>query len=165
FVHSSSLDVSIEGFTIIPAVAIGLIDVSETERDTSTSALALRYGLTSRVELGLKIPYIYREQRVRRRDILEGTDLDAVTDSDGEGLGDIEFGINYQFNTTDRGRPFFIGDIKVKARTGKDPFEVERREILDEEGNRIGDVLLEQPTGSGFRAVQASFTMIYPSDP
>src|SRR5690606_31892293 len=57
------------------------------------------------------------------------------------------------------------GDIKVKARTGKDPFEVERREILDEEGNRIGDVLLEQPTGSGFRAVQASFTMIYPSDP
>src|SRR5690606_40711142 len=58
YVHTSSLEVSIEGFTIIPAVAIGLIDVSETERDTSSSALALRYGLTRRVEIGVKVPYV-----------------------------------------------------------------------------------------------------------
>ncbi len=165
YVHTSSLEVSIEGFTIIPAVAIGLIDVSETERDTSSSALSLRYGLTRRVEIGVKVPYVHREQRIRRRDILEGTDLDTMVTSDGSGLGDIEVGIHYQFNTTDRGRPFFIGDIMFKSRSGKDPFEVERREIVDEEGRRIGDILLEQPTGSGFRGAQASFTMIYPSDP
>jgi hypothetical protein len=165
YVHANSLEVSIEGFTLIPAVAIGLIDVSETERDTSSSSLALRYGVTNRVEIGVKIPYVHREQRIRRRDILEGTSLDTLMESDGRGLGDIEFGINYQFNTRDRGRPFFIGDLKLKSRTGKDPFEVDRREILDEEGRRIGDVLLEQPTGSGFRGAQANLTMIYPSDP
>jgi len=165
YVHTGSLEVSIEGFTIIPAVAIGLIDVSETERDTSSSGLALRYGLTNRVEIGVKIPYVHREQRIRRRDILEGTDLDTLITSDGSGLGDIELGINYQFNTTDRGRPFFIGDLRFKSRSGKDPFEVERREILDEEGRRIGDILLEQPTGSGFKGAQASLTMIFPSDP
>ncbi len=165
YVHSSALDVSIEGFTIIPALAIGLIDVSETERDTLTAAVALRYGLTDRLEVGLKIPWVYREQQVRRRDILEGTELERVTGSTGSGLGDVEFGLSYQFNTADRGRPFFIGNLKAKSRTGTDPFSVDRRRIVDEDGNRLGEIFLEQPTGSGFWAVQPSVTMIYPTDP
>ncbi len=165
YVHSSALEVSIEGFTIIPALAIGLIDVSETERDTYTAALAARYGVTDRFEVGLKVPYVYREQRVRRRDILEGSELERISDSDGYGLGDVEFSLHYQLNTADRGRPFYIANLKVKTRTGKDPFEVDRREIVDEDGNRIGDLFEEQPTGSGFWGVQPSITMIYPTDP
>lgn len=165
YVHSGSLEVSIEGFAIMPAVAIGLIDVSETERDTFTAALALRYGVTRRLEVGVKVPYVYREQRVRSRDILEGTDMESVAGSDGHGLGDVEFGIHYQFNVVDRGRPFFIGNFKVKSRTGTDPFEVERRSVLSQDGERIGDVLLEQPTGSGFWGIQPSVSIIYPSDP
>ena len=165
YVHSSSLDVSIEGFTIIPALAIGLIDVSQTERDTLTAALAVRHGLTDRLEVGIKLPFVYREQQVRRRDILEDSELERVTSSDGYGLGDVEFGLHYQFNTADRGRPFFIGNLKVKSRTGKDSFSVDQRRIVDDDGNRVGDILLEQPTGSGFWGVEPSVTMIYPSDP
>lgn len=165
YVHSSSLDVSIEGFTIIPALAIGLIDVSETERDTLTAAVSFRYGVTERLEVGMKIPYVYREQQVRRRDILEATALERVTGSTGQGLGDIEFGVSYQFNMADRGRPFFIGNLKAKSTTGKGPFDVARREILDDEGNRLGEIFLEQPTGSGFWSIQPSVTMIYPTDP
>lgn len=166
YVHSSALEVSIEGFTIIPALAIGLIDVSETERDTLTAAIAARYGVTDRLEVGLKVPYVYREQRVRRRDILLGTAMERITDSDGYGLGDVEFSLHYQLNTADRGRPFYIANLKVKTRTGKDPFEVDRRPIVDSEtGERIGELFEEQPTGSGFWGVQPSVTMIYPTDP
>jgi len=165
YVHSSALEVSIEGFTIIPALAIGLIDVSETERDTLTAAVAARYGVTDRFEVALKVPYVYREQRVRRRDILVDTEMARISGSDGYGLGDVEFSMHYQINTADRGGPFYIANLKVKTRTGKDPFEVDRRDVVDEDGNRIGELFDEQPTGSGFWGVQPSITMIYPTDP
>lgn len=164
YVHSSSLDVAIEGFTILPAVAVGLIDVSETYRDTSTFALALKRGITDRFEVGIKVPYTHREQQVRRRDILQETTLDQITESQGDGLGDIEFSAHYQFNVADRGWPFLTGNLQVKGRNGKNPFEVDRRELVVD-GERVGTVFAEQPTGSGFRAVQPSLSVSYPTDP
>ncbi|TVP60531.1 MAG: hypothetical protein EA349_01215 [Halomonadaceae bacterium] len=164
YVHSSSLDVAIEGFTIIPAIAVGLIDVSETERDTFTAAVGLRYGISRRFEAGIRVPYVYREQQVRRRDILQESSTEQLTGSDGYGLGDLEASVHYQFNVADKGRPFFIGNLKVKSRTGKDPFDVERRDVIVD-GERMGDIFVEQPTGSGFWSIQPSLTMTYPSDP
>ncbi|MBK1672657.1 transporter [Ectothiorhodospira shaposhnikovii] len=165
YVHSSSTTVSIDGFTILPAIAIGLIDVSEVQRDTLSAAIAIRYGLSDRVEVGLRIPYVWREESLRRREILVGTSGDQIAGSDGSGLGDVELGLHYQFNRAVTGKPFFIGNLRVKSTTGTSPFEVERREIFNEEGQRITEVFVEQPTGSGFWAVQPSLTMIYPTDP
>ncbi|MCG5513350.1 transporter [Ectothiorhodospira shaposhnikovii] len=165
YVHSSSTTVAIDGFTILPAIAIGLIDVSEVQRDTLTAAIALRYGLTDRIEVGLRIPYVWRDESLRRREILVGTSGDQIAGSDGSGLGDVELGLHYQFNRAVTGKPFFIGNLRVKSTTGTSPFDVERREITNEEGERITEVFVEQPTGSGFWAVQPSLTMIYPTDP
>ncbi|MEJ2033719.1 MAG: hypothetical protein P8Y63_11925 [Deltaproteobacteria bacterium] len=163
YIHSSATRVAIEGFTIIPAVAIGLIDVSELQRDTLIGAMAFRYGLTNWLEIGTRIPYVYRSENVRERAVNTGSSIDVIQGSEGNHLGDIEFGIHYQFNLT--GSPVFIGNIRAKSRTGTDPFEVDRKLLLSEDGTPIGEIFTEQPTGSGFWGIQPSITMIYPSDP
>ncbi|MCK4621145.1 MAG: hypothetical protein KAT62_02900 [Desulfuromonadales bacterium] len=43
--HSSSKRISLHGYTIIPAITIGLIDVLAISRDTYVAALSTRYGL------------------------------------------------------------------------------------------------------------------------
>lgn len=165
YVHSSSTTVAIDGFTILPAIAIGLIDLTEVQRDTLTAALSFRYGLSNRMEVGIRIPYVWRDESLRRREVLVGTSGDQVTGSDGQGLGDIELAVHYQFNRAVTGRPFFIGNLRVKAPTGTSPFDVDRELIEDDEGRPITEIFIEQPTGSGFWAIQPSLTMTYPTDP
>lgn len=165
YIHSSATNVAIEGFTIIPSIAIGLIEVSELQRDTFIAAVSGRYGVTNRFEIEAKIPYVYRDESVRGREIFEASPTDIIQDSDGSGLGDVEFAMHYQLNRGLDGWPYFIGNLRVKSRTGDGPFDVNRTEVLDDEGNRTGDVLLEQPTGSGFWGIQPSLTVIFPADP
>lgn len=161
----SSLTVAIDGFTIIPALAIGLIDISEVQRDTVTAALSFRVGLSRRLELGVRVPYVWRHESLRGREVLVGSELDRITSSNGEGLGDVEIGLHYQFNRTVTGKPFFIGNLRAKSRTGTAPYEVESRQIRNDNGAVLGEILTEQPTGSGFWSIQPSLTMIYPTDP
>ena len=100
--------------------------------------------------------------------MFEGTPTDLVRDSDGSGLGDVEAAIRYQINGRGPG-PYWVANLRVKSRTGEDPFEVdrERLSVPDQDGNQvlIGEVFTEQPTGSGFRAVQPSLSWVYPTDP
>lgn len=164
YTHAGSTQVDIQGFTVIPAIAIGLINVSQVQRDTFTSALTVRYGLTRRLEVEARIPYIYREETIREREILTESSFPGVERSTGYGLGDIEAGIRYQINTGAEG-PLFVGGVRIKSDTGRGPFDVDTQELLTDEGDSIGEAFLEQPTGSGFWSVQPSLSMIYPTQP
>jgi hypothetical protein len=167
--HSTTTQVAIEGYTVIPSVLVGLINVSEVQRDTLTAALATRYGLTSRFEVELKVPYVYKDEQVREREANTGQPNDIVRSSDGMGLGDVELALRYQLNDGRDGWPYLVAGLRVKSRTGEDPFEVERETLFveGEGGNQvpIGEVFKEQPTGSGFWGVQPSLGFIYTSDP
>jgi hypothetical protein len=133
--------------------------------------MGLRYGLTRRLEAELRVPFVYKEESVREREIFSGTPTDLVRDSSGQGLGDIEFGLRYQLTYGRNGWPYVVGNLRVKSRTGEGPFDVEREELFlpgedaDDPPVFIGEVFREQPTGSGFWAVQPSVSFIYPSDP
>src|SRR3989304_4647710 len=69
----------------------------------------------------------------------------------------MEGSIRYQLNKPGGPVPFYVSGIRVKARNGKDPFEVP----ID---NNTG-LPDELPGGSGFWGVQPSVTVIFPSDP
>src|SRR5476649_910633 len=69
FGYSSSNRVVLVGYTIIPALLIGLVDVREVKRNTLTGAVSLRYGLSNRAELELKLPYVYRSDSTVSREI------------------------------------------------------------------------------------------------
>ena len=167
FGYSSSNRVVLVGYTIIPALLIGLVDVREVKRNTFTGAITGRYGLTNRAELEIKIPYVHRSDSTVSREVFTGTGVDRVFDTSGHGIGDVEMALRYQLNDGAPDKPYYVAGLRVKTRTGTDPFSVVTDCSVRCVGpNATGTGLpLELPTGSGFYAVQPSLTWLYSSDP
>jgi hypothetical protein len=166
FAYSSNERVALIGYTVIPAVLIGLIDARQVKTTTQTGALAFRYGVTNRLELELRIPYVYGHTDTISREIFTGSATDKVFTSHGHGIGDVEATARYQMNDGGADRPYYIGWLRVKSRTGKDPFEVTTDCVTRCVQNATGTGLpLELPRGSGFYSVQPGVTWLFPSDP
>ena len=164
--YSSSNRVALVGYTIIPALLIGLVDVREVKRNTMTGALAVRYGLTNRVEVEARLPYVYRSDSTISREFLQGSASERVFNNSGRAMGDVEIGARYQFNDGGNNMPYFLGSLRFKSRTGKDPFDVVTDCITRCVGNTSGTGLpLDLPTGSGFYSLQPGLTWLFPSDP
>jgi len=165
--YSSSSRVALVGYTVIPALLIGLIDVREVKRNTTTASVTLRRGVTNRLEVEAKLPYVYRSDATVSREVFTGTAVERAFQTSGKDLGDIELAARYQLNDGGVDKPFFIGGLRFKSRTGKDPFEV----ITDCTTRCVGENVtgtglpLELPTGSGFYSLQPSVTWLFPSDP
>jgi hypothetical protein len=164
--YSSSNRVALIGYTIVPALLIGLIDVREVKRNTSTAALTARYGITNRLEVETRIPYVYRSDSTVSREVGTGSAADRVFDASGKALGDIELAARYQINDGGADKPYYIGTLRFKTRTGRDPFEVTTDCVQRCVGNTTGTGLpLDLPTGSGFYSLQGGLTWLFPSDP
>lgn len=160
--YSSTNRVALIGYTIIPAITIGVIDVREVNSASLVGALTTRYGLTNRLEFELKIPYVYRNDDSVTRPFNQGTAQDTVFNAKGYGLGDIEMALRYQFNNGGYNRPYYVGSLRFKTRTGKDPFDVPYSQASSAATGMLQE---ELPTGSGFYGIQPGLTVIYPSDP
>lgn len=161
--YSSSNRVALVGYTIIPALHIGVIDVREVKRNTTIGMLTTRFGVSNRMELEARLPYVYRSDTSIGREFLAGTAEDTGFQASGRGIGDVELSARYQFNDGGLDRPYFIGGLRLKTRTGKDPFEVP---TVPGTGGLLGAGLqAELPTGSGFVGLQPSVTALFPSDP
>jgi hypothetical protein len=159
--YSTSDRVAIIGFSIIPAFVIGLIDVRTVNRSAWVAALAARYGITNRLEFEAKLPYVYRDDSTTARPFNTAAASDSQFNATGNGIGDVEFTARYQFNDGGLDRPYYIGTLRFKTRTGKDPFEVERESPFQ----GADQLEAELPTGSGFYSLQPGLTVLYPSDP
>ena len=155
--HSSDSRVVVSGFTIIPALTVGLIDVRSVNRDYWSFAFTGRYGVTPRFEIEAKLPWVYRHDSTLARPILTQSITDSEFTASGSGLGDIELAARYQI--TER-PPFFIGYLRFKSRTGDGPFDVALTQPQ-------AGVLIEESlaTGTGFNAFQPGITVLLPSDP
>ena len=164
YAYSSSNRVALVGYTIIPAILVGLIDIREVRRTTFTAALTGRFGISNRFEVEAKVPYVYRADTGIGREFLQGAATNStVFDSTGQGIGDVELTGRYQFNDGGLDRPYYVGSLRFKSRTGKDPFEVQTsKSVL---GFRDDGIQTELPTGSGFYGLQPALTVLYPSDP
>lgn len=160
--YSSSNRVSLVGYTIIPALTIGLIDVREVKRNTFTANLTGRWGITNRFEIEAKLPYVYRSDSVVTRPLNTGASGDETFSTDGSGIGDVEVTGRYQFNDGGQDKPYYIGSLRFKSRTGKDPFEVLTDDALSPNSQALQK---ELPTGSGFYTIQPGLTFLYPTDP
>jgi hypothetical protein len=166
FGYSSSDRVALVGYTIIPAILIGLIDVRQVKTTTQTAGLAVRYGLTNRLELELRVPYVDSHTDTISREIFTGTAQDNAFGANGKGIGDIEATARYQLNDGGADKAYYVGWLRVKSRTGKDPFEVVTDCVTRCVENATGTGLpLELPRGSGFWSVQPGVTWLFPSDP
>ncbi|TAH49493.1 MAG: acetate kinase [Betaproteobacteria bacterium] len=162
--YSSSDRIALVGYTVIPAILIGLIDVRNVKSNSFTATLAMRRGITNRFELEARVPYVYRFDNTRGREVFSGQPTDQFfVDSTGRGLGDVELIGRYQLNDGGGDSPYYIASLRLKTRTGKDPFEV--RTSFEADGARTSGVQEELPTGSGFYSLTPGLTVLIPSDP
>jgi hypothetical protein len=139
------------GTEIVNAVFIGGLEATNARRNTLTPALSARYGLTNDIEITTRAPYVYRADRES-----SGVNTDALSRSVyGQGIGDVELGVNYQL-PTNIGDAFYIANLRLKSPTGRGPFDVP----YDSTG-----LQRRLPTGSGFWAVDPSVTLVKPVDP
>ncbi|CAG2141658.1 acetate kinase [Cupriavidus numazuensis] len=164
--YSSNNRVALVGYTVIPAILIGLVDVREVKTTTYLASVALRYGITKRLEIEAKVPYVHSSGSTVSREVFTGTAVDNVFNSSGSGLGDVEATLRYQINYGSEKLPYFIGWLRYKSNTGKDPFEVVTDCVTRCVGNTTGTGLpLGLPTGTGFQALQPGITWLLPTDP
>lgn len=143
-----------QGIEILDAVLIGAIEATDSDRQALTESVAVRYGLTNRIEVDGRISYVSRQDRV------VGAAIDGGPASErnfgGYGLGDAEFGIHYQLNNGIK-FPYTVANLRVKAPTGNGPFDVDR--------DINTGIETELATGSGFWTIEPSLTFILASDP
>ncbi len=153
--QNSSNTVNVIGYTVLPALLVGRIEVADADRTTMTLGLTGRYGITNATEIEVRVPFVYRDDQVSGRELGTGNNRDFNRDVSGGGIGDVEFAIRHQFNFDTA--PYWVGSLRVKSDTGKSPYEIASDELTN--------VLEEAPTGSGFWSVEPGISMIYPTDP
>jgi len=162
YAYTSNDRVFLDAFTFLPAIAIGLIDLRSVKRHSFIGAMGARYGITDRLEVEFRVPYVYRDDTQRSRPVSIGAGVDETFNATGSGIGDLEFASRYQLNSGAGGWPIFVGNIVATAPTGKSPFDVVS---VQAQGVPGATFPTELPTGAGYYSFQPSVTALYPTDP
>jgi hypothetical protein len=157
YAHLSSNRVTLTGFTVVPALTIGLINVRGITRDLYTAAFVGRYGVTNRLELEVRVPFLYRQDSITGRPLATPSQDDTMSTTEGWGLADIEGTARFQLNQGGPDKPYFVAFTRFKSITGRGPFEVPT--------DPLTELQTELPTGSGFYVIQPGLTLLFPSDP
>ena len=162
--YSTNNRAAIAGFSVLPSIVVGLIDVRTVNRSTWTAAVTGRYGLTNRLEVEARVPFVYRRDSTIARPFGEDQNTlqtERAFSADGSKIGDVELTARYQINQPAPDKAYYVGSIRFKTRTGESPFEVETFSPF------AGSGLLQKelPTGSGFYGLQLGLSALYPSDP
>lgn len=154
----------VNGFTIIPGVTLGNIYIARVQQNIATMALTTRWGITNRLEVNVKIPFVAEYSVTTTQAV--GPDAVALTPgANNVNIGDIQVGASYQFNRGDAGWPIFVGNIIFKTTTGISPYDVPIYTINDPNGQYLEGIQRKMPTGTGFYALEPSVTVLYPTDP
>lgn len=157
YVHSTNNEVALVGYTVLPALTIGLIDIQRIESNLTTASLTARYGLLPRLELELRVPYVDETTSTETRPLATASVTDSFFDASGKGIGDAELAIRAQLNHLRGDNIVWLASLRFKSHTGSDIFQ----EPIDPNSG----LQTRLPTGSGFYAVQPGFTFLMPSDP
>lgn len=143
------------GVEIVTGVQVGVIEASDVDRDSVIATMAGRMGITDRLEIEARIPYLYRHDKVTTLAQRDDT-ITRTSNLEGANIGDIEVAARYQMTDGRGGWPIMVGNLRYKSNTGKGPFDIARDEF---------GVATKLPTGSGFWGLEPSVTFLLPSDP
>jgi hypothetical protein len=151
--HYSRRSISISGFTILGAIVIGEIGVSDIKRDFIQGALTARYGITSRIEAELKVPYLYTSFRE-----VAGPGTSEITERrvDDACLGDIEGALYWHVIKEKGSIPDLIFNVRGKSHTGRSPYFLKTNSENE---------ITELPTGNGHWGFSGGMTAVKRSDP
>jgi hypothetical protein len=165
FDYWSQNQLGVNGFQIIPGITFGNIFVTRFEQNILTAAATLRYGVTDRLELNAKIPFVYNSGSTSSL-IPVGAAAELLSVSaTGSGIGDLQFGASYQLNSGENGLPIFVVNGLFKTATGTSPFDVPIITLNDPNGQFLSGTPKTLATGTGFDALTPSLTVLLPTAP
>ena len=148
-----------QGVAIVPGIQLGVVNASNVDADEALGTVDLRYGVTNRFEVELRVPYVYNNDltSLYAQQVAIGIPPASQTNFlTGHGIGDIEFDAHYQFNRGEIGRLIFVGDLRVKTVTGRGPFDVDFTS---------SGIATDLPTGTGFWDIEPDLDVLLPLDP
>jgi hypothetical protein len=124
FTRSSANRLVFRGFELIPGIQIGVIEASDVDRDAMAGTIAVRHGLTNRLEIEGRMPVLARRDRIQVAQ-LRNQGIVREIKLNGYDIGDAEIGLRYQFNRQ-KGpeQPIYVGTLRLKTPTGRGPFDM-----------------------------------------
>lgn len=153
----------LSGFLALDAIFLGNINLGETKSHQIMADLDTRYGITDRMSIDVDVPYVYRHSSF----IVGGAGGSASSLSDASvnssDIGDVNFGIYYQFLKETNNLPDVVGSLRVKAPTGSSPFGIKVQQITPDNTNLVAPSKL--PTGTGFWNITAGLSVLKTYDP
>ncbi len=144
YVHSSSENILIDGFTILPVLVVGDIVSENIQRNLSMASVTGRVGLPWNTQLDVRIPYVHQAERRFTADNIEST-------NSASGFGDITFGISRQLARSGAWRPDLLASLRWKSTTGRDPFDAMERGV--------------PAIGTGYDSLNLGLTAVHVLDP
>jgi hypothetical protein len=138
--------IRLSGFALLPAILIGRIDSVEIDRDIYQITLQARYGLHDRIEVAASLPYLWRVES----EIFGTTGEETRDILRGDGIGDLELSLLAHVFEEQGWIPDIILNLRGRAPTGDDPFEVDEDEVA---------------LGSGFWGLSSGITLTKVLDP
>lgn len=158
--------VNVNGFTIIPGITFGNININRNFEHLYTEQLTFRYGLTNRSDIYVRVPFDAGYDTTVTSPVLVGqTVAPLVVSSHAFNLGDIQFGGSYQINRGSEDIPTFVANLNFKTITGVSPFAVPIFTATSPNGIFLQGIDKKLPTGTGFYQLQPSLTILYPTSP
>jgi uncharacterized coiled-coil protein SlyX len=144
------------GVVIVPGINLGEVDASTDDRNILSTVLDLRYGITNRLEIEARLPYVWSDDRATV--LTQGPNASATQSLylQDSGIGDVEIGARYQINAGLDDWPIFVGNARFKADTGMGPFDISR----DAAG-----IAQQVALGSGFMGLSGGFSVLKVTDP
>jgi hypothetical protein len=155
---------NLNGFTIIPGITLGNIYISRVDQHYLMPSLTARYGLTDRLELNIKLPFVAGFGSTTAQQA--GPSAQPLTTSPTAAyIGDVQLGAAYQFNSGANGWPVLVGNLTFKTATGRSPYDVPIYTAQNQSNALLDGLPKQLPTGTGFYALEPSLSVFYPTAP
>ena len=119
---SSNTRLIVSGFSVLPLIVLGDLESEKVKTNTFTPSLGFRYGLYRGLQLDFRVPFLL--QTVTRLRVSTETAGQVEEGSEEFGIGDVGFGLTYQFLYEDDWYPDMTLRIGATAPTGKSQFDI-----------------------------------------
>ncbi|WP_179402580.1 hypothetical protein [Burkholderia guangdongensis] len=153
----------LSGFLALDAIFLGNLNLGETKSHQLMTDVDVRYGLTDRISVDVDVPYLYRTSSFINGGAGGAANTLSDTTVNSHALGDVNFGIYYQFVKEHEGVPDIVGSLRVKSPTGTSPFGIKFLQADPNNTNLVSPDKL--PTGTGFWSITAGVSALKTYDP
>jgi hypothetical protein len=123
YTYSQNTQLILTGFSVLPLIILGGLQSQKTTTNLVAPALQLRYGLYRGLQLDFRVPVVYVNQS--QLFALSSTQAGQAEQSQSTfNIGDVNFGLTYQFFYERSWYPDLMFRLGATAPTGQSQFDI-----------------------------------------